>query len=105
MSKYLIYEQSTGKVWRYLDQYVIEDDGAILGGINGVNTLRYPPSVNPAILMITDDQFAEMSNKMSAYKVVDGALVEEAVAPSQFDLLEAQVTYTAMMTDTLLEEA
>ena len=105
MSKHLIYEQSTGKVWRYLDQYEIEDDGTIFGGINGANTLRYPSSVNPAILTITDGQFAEMSNKMSAYKVVDGVLIEESIAPSQLDLIEAQVTYTAMMTDTLLEES
>lgn len=31
----------------------------------------------------------------------DGA--EEDTVPSQLDILEAQVTYTAMMTDTLLE--
>lgn len=29
--------------------------------------------------------------------------VEEIPAPSQLDIIEAQVTYTAMMTDTLLE--
>lgn len=29
--------------------------------------------------------------------------VEEVTAPSQLDQIEAQVTYTAMMTDTLLE--
>lgn len=51
------------------------------------------------------------------YKLVDGAVVEctaEEIAeqeeanntnqtPSQLDIIEAQVTYTAMMTDTLLE--
>lgn len=51
------------------------------------------------------------------YKLVDGAAVEcteEEIAaqektntqpqtPSQLDVIEAQVTYTAMMTDTLLE--
>lgn len=29
--------------------------------------------------------------------------VEEDAAPTQLDIIEAQVTYTAMMTDTLLE--
>lgn len=51
------------------------------------------------------------------YKLVDGAVVkctEEEIkeqeetnkfnsTPSQLDIIEAQVTYTAMMTDTLLE--
>lgn len=51
------------------------------------------------------------------YKLVDGIVVEcteeeitaqeeaniSAVRPSQLDIIEAQVTYTAMMTDTLLE--
>jgi len=36
--------------------------------------------------------------------VYDPVTVEEVVvAPSQLDRIEAQVTYTAMMTDTLLE--
>ena len=30
--------------------------------------------------------------------------IEETAAPTPLDILEAQVTYTAMMTDTLLEE-
>ena len=30
-------------------------------------------------------------------------MVEEDAQPTEFDILEAQVTYTAMMTDTLLE--
>ena len=30
--------------------------------------------------------------------------VEEITMPSQLDIIEAQVTYTAMMTDTLLED-
>ena len=45
------------------------------------------------------------------YKYVDGEYVYEPISqpepptpePSQLDVLEAQVTYTAMMTDTLLE--
>ena len=49
------------------------------------------------------------------YKMVDGKIVERTQeemdadyiaptpTPSQLDIIEAQVTYTAMMTDTLLE--
>lgn len=29
--------------------------------------------------------------------------VKEVITPSQLDIIEAQITYTAMMTDTLLE--
>ena len=48
---------------------------------------------------------------LSDYKYINGEYVydPEAVenvqqAPNQLDLIEAQVFYTAMMTDTLLEE-
>lgn len=75
MSKYLIYSKSTGKVWRELDQYVIEEDGTIFGGLNGVNTLRYPPAVAPAILKITDEQFAAISDKLSQCAIKDGEIV------------------------------
>lgn len=34
---------------------------------------------------------------------VEGEFEEESTKPSQLDIIEAQVTYTAMMTDTLLE--
>lgn len=36
------------------------------------------------------------------YSIEDDG-VEEVSEPSQLDIIEAQVTYTAMMTDTLLE--
>lgn len=35
------------------------------------------------------------------YEIIDDG--EPEAAPSQLDIIEAQVTYTAMMTDTLLE--
>lgn len=47
---------------------------------------------------------------VTEYKYVDGEYVHDPLPveeliekPSQLDILEAQVTYTAMMTDTLLE--
>lgn len=71
------------------------------------------------ILSITYEQFASENmpivntlpeGKFYDYLYIDGEYiydplpVEEVVEePSQLDILEAQVTYTAMMTDTLLE--
>lgn len=47
---------------------------------------------------------------ISDYRYIDGEFiheplpkVEENTAPTQLDRIEAQVAYTAMMTDTLLE--
>ena len=37
------------------------------------------------------------------YTIEDDGQPEPVSAPSQLDVIEAQVTYTAMMTDTLLE--
>ena len=37
------------------------------------------------------------------YTIEDDGAPEPTVMPSQLDIIEAQVTYTAMMTDTLLE--
>ena len=37
------------------------------------------------------------------YEVYDDGQPEPAATPSQLDIIEAQVAYTAMMTDTLLE--
>lgn len=37
------------------------------------------------------------------YTIEDDGQPEPADTPSQLDVIEAQVTYTAMMTDTLLE--
>ena len=48
----------------------------------------------------------EVNGKRTYRNVLTGDLIEnEAVntEPTQLDILEAQVTYTAMMTDTLLE--
>ena len=64
----------------------------------------------------TENPMLLVENGVPLYKFVRGTVVmrsaeeiaadREAVpaqAPSQIDMLEAQVTYTAMMTDTLLE--
>ena len=46
----------------------------------------------------------EVNGKRTYKNVQTGVLIDNEVAePTQLDILEAQVTYTAMMTDTLLE--
>ena len=71
------------------------------------------------ILSVTFDEFAPIdqprvdklpSGNIADYKYIDGEfvhdplpLVEVIEEPTQMDRIEAQVTYTAMMTDTLLE--
>lgn len=55
-------------------------------------------------IIVSDAEFAE---KIGAKPVYDGCRIGDAynppVNPSEQDKLEAQVYYTAMMTDTLLE--
>lgn len=51
------------------------------------------------------EQFEELAKKEAfngEYTIEDDG-IEEVTEPSQLDKIEAQVTYTAMMTDTLLE--
>lgn len=52
--------------------------------------------------------FSEANEEIAKAEACDGVytieeIVEPATAPAQLDRIEAQVTYTAMMTDTLLE--
>lgn len=53
----------------------------------------------------TDEQIAQAAEKAynGEYTVEDDGQPDPADTPSQLDVIEAQVTYTAMMTDTLLE--
>ena len=71
------------------------------------------------ILSITFDKYAPINQlrveklpegNVCDYLFIDGEyiydplpVVEPEVVPTQLDMIEAQVTYTAMMTDTLLE--
>lgn len=71
------------------------------------------------ILSATHPEYASQDNAIvdmlpegdiSNYKYVDGEYIYDPIpteaeeeTPSQLDVIEAQVTYTALMTDTLLE--
>jgi hypothetical protein len=69
------------------------------------------------VLSVTDEEYAGKNmplvdsipeDDVTDYRYVDGAFISDplpklAQKPRQLDVIEAQVTYTAMMTDTLLE--
>lgn len=71
------------------------------------------------ILSVTYEEYAPIDavlvdslpdGNISDYKYINGQYVHDPIPvekveqkPSQLDIIEAQVTYTAMMTDTLLE--
>lgn len=51
----------------------------------------------------TNEEIAKREAYNGEYEIVDDGQPDPAETPSQLDVIEAQVTYTAMMTDTLLE--
>ena len=64
---------------------------------------KYAPENQPRVETLPEGNVAD-------YKYIDGEfvydplpIVEAVEEPSQLDIIEAQVAYTAMMTDTLLE--
>ena len=50
----------------------------------------------------TNEEIAKREAYNGEYTIEDDG-IEETTEPTQLDMIEAQVTYTAMMTDTLLE--
>jgi hypothetical protein len=51
----------------------------------------------------TNEEFVKKKAYKGEYTIEDDGQPEPEVAPTQLDRVEAQVTYTAMMTDTLWE--
>lgn len=50
-----------------------------------------------------NEEIAKREAYNGEYEIVDDGQPDPTETPSQLDVIEAQVTYTAMMTDTLLE--
>lgn len=67
-----------------------DDNEPILSSV----TLRY----SEKNLIIAEDEAYN-----GEYEIIDDGKPELIIQPSQNDILEAQIMYTAMMTDTLLE--
>jgi hypothetical protein len=77
----------------------LAEDGRILS----VTYEKYAPKNSVLVAELPDGNVAD-------YRYVNGKFVHDPLpiveveeTPSQLDIIEAQVTYTAMMTDTLLE--
>lgn len=51
----------------------------------------------------TNEEIAKRESYNGEYTVEDDGQPDPTTTPSQLDVIEAQVAYTAMMTDTLLE--
>lgn len=51
----------------------------------------------------TNEAIAKAEAYNGEYTIEDDSLPDPSEVPTQLDLVEAQATYTAMMTDTLLE--
>lgn len=51
-----------------------------------------------------NEQIAKRESHNGEYTIEDDGQPDPADTPSQLDVIEAQVTYTALMTDTLLTE-
>ncbi len=75
---YLIYGKTDGKIWREVHQYETLPDGSIHAGMNGVNTLTYPPVVNVDVIEVMDEQWAAMDQAhLDKYKAQDGQVVDD----------------------------
>ena len=51
-----------------------------------------------------NEEIAKLEAYLGEYEIYDDGQPAPAEVPSQLDVIEAQVTYTAMITDTLLTE-
>lgn len=105
MSKFIIYSKDNGQVWNALDQFFYEDDGMLVGGINGANTLRYHPSTNPAVLEITDEEYNALNiNNLGNYVVIDDVIIEKPDESIMLDDIEDFRNYKIQQSKKLLAE-
>lgn len=61
------------------------------------------PAEQPRVETLPDGNVADYKYENGKYVYDPLPKPEETIEPSQLDILEAQVIYTAMITDTLLE--
>lgn len=52
----------------------------------------------------TNEAFVKKVAYNGEYEIIEDEKTEPIPMPTQLDRIEAQITYTAMMTDTLMEE-
>ncbi len=108
---YIVYSQTNGKVWRRVDSTEYGSDG-VLYGLIGNDKVGYHPSCNPAVYELTPEQNEAFDDtKRYGFDAETHELTElpRTLTPieelsERLDAMEAQVAYTAMMSDTLIEE-
>ena len=89
MPKYLVYNKNSGAIYRELDQYYFEEDGTLVGGINGQYTLRYLPATSPAVLEVSEEFIAEIGDQYNNYRIVNGSIVESEDLRVELETLKA----------------
>ena len=105
MSKFVVYSNNDGQVWSVLDQYSYEEDGTLVGGINGTNTLRYHPSTNPAVLEITDEEYNTLNiDNLGNYAVIDNTIIEKPDDSIVLNDIEDFRNYKIQQSKTILAE-
>ena len=105
MSKFIVYSKYNGQVWSALDQYQFEEDGTLTGGINGVNTLRYHVSTNPAVLEITDEDYKQLDiNNLNKYTVINSTIIEKPDDSIVLDNIEDFKNYKIQQSKKILAE-
>lgn len=80
--KYIIYDKTTGEIWREVDNYETGENGEIRAGIDGETTLVYPSAVNVDVLKLTNKDYAALGD-ITGYIVQDGAVVARPVEESE----------------------
>ena len=105
MSKFIVYSKDNGQVWSALDQYQFEEDGTLVGGINGANTLRYHPSTNPGVVEISDEDYKQLDiNNLDKYIVVNNTIIEKPDDSIILDNIEDFKNYKIQQSKKILAE-
>ena len=73
------------------------------GRIMSATFEKYAPAGAVLVDELPEGNIADYRYENGAYVYDPVPVVEPVEQPTQLDLIEAQVTYTALMTDTLLE--
>ena len=73
------------------------------GRILSATFAKYAPAGAVLVDELPEGNIADYRYENGAYVYDPLPVVEPVEQPTQLDLIEAQVTYTALMTDTLLE--
>jgi len=110
----IIYSKTDGEVFGRFHHTATDAEGILKGYFGETDEFwaGYHPSMNPGVYELTEAQNAAWDDtKIYAFNEETKELTErerpkspEEVQADRLDGIEAQVAYTAMLTDTLIEE-